>query len=52
MCDIEIIDERLDDLRIEEDEPEFSKAELIQSQVDDWRYISEFRHPEMLGAVA
>ena len=23
--------------KIEEDEPEFSKAELIQSQVDDWR---------------
>ena len=41
MCDIEIIDERLKDLRIEEDEPEFSKAELIQSQVDDWRCIGE-----------
>ena len=37
MCDIEILDEGLRRYEIADDEREFSKAELIQSQVDDWR---------------
>ena len=41
MCDIEILDERLRRYEIADDEREFSKAELIQSQVDDWRCIGE-----------
>ena len=45
VCDIEIIDERLRRYELEKDEPEPTKADIIQRQIDDWRYIDRL-HPD------
>jgi len=41
LCDIEIIDERLRRYEILDGEPEITKEDIIQRQIDDWRYIDE-----------
>ena len=49
MCDIEIIDERLRRYEILDDEPEITREDIIQRQIDDWRYIDEDYMVEIRG---
>jgi len=36
---IEVVDSRSRPLEIKEDEPEITKDDLIEKQIEDWKYI-------------